>query len=716
LAQAIVAKNILVGAAPHNPVAMQLLARLLIGCSLLSFVDAVNPVGKVVQLLSELSAKISKDGEAEDKAYTEYAEFCKGSKRDKGYEIKTAKAEIDDLTATIGKASADISAAGTKIEELGGTISGNDADLQAATSIREKESAEFKVAETELAETVGTLDRAINILEKKLKGSALMQAQVNTKDVSKLIQTLTAVVDAAALSLHDKKKLLALAQSNSGNADDDDEVGAPAPEAYKQKSGSIIDVLEDLREKAESQLSEARKEEASARHNYDMLKQSLEDQISADNKEMAEAKATKYNAAEVKATAEGDHTVTKKDLSDAQNALAELNGGCRTAAADHEASVKSRAEELKALAEAKKAISESSKGAEGQVYLQLSSDRGTAEISTQADLANFEVVNLVKKLAKQYESNTLLQLAGRIQAVLKYGASAGEDPFAKVKALIVDMISKLEADAGSEQSHKEYCDKEMAGTKEKLEDLNSNIDSVTAKIDKKAALSAKLKGEVQELASELAKLQRSQGEMTNVRSSEKKAFLAKKTDLEQGLDGVRMALKVLREYYANDSAASFVQQAAAPGSHSKAGGAGSGIIAMLEVIESDFGRNLAEATTDEDSSEMEYEKTSQINKVTVATKQQDEKYKSKEAAALDKAINELSSDRTSSQSELDAIMEYKQTIIGACVVKPDTYEERKGRREAEVAGLKDALQILNGEAVLIQKKQAGLRGAAISSH
>lgn len=239
---------------------MQFAAKLLFGSVLLGVVGAVNPVGKVVQLLTNLEAKITKDGELEDKAYAAYAEFCKGSSADKEYEIKTAKADIDDATATIGKAVADISAASTKIEELAGTISGNEADLKAATGIREKEHAEFVAAEAELVETVGTLDRAINILEKKLKGSALMQAKVNIKDMDKLVKTLTAVVDAAGVGLHDKKKLLALAQAQGSEDDDDQEPGAPAAEAYQGHSGSIVDVLEDLREKAESQLSEARKE------------------------------------------------------------------------------------------------------------------------------------------------------------------------------------------------------------------------------------------------------------------------------------------------------------------------------------------------------------------------------------------------------------------------------------------------------------------------
>merc|ERR1719440_1742437 len=313
-------------------------------------------------------------------------EWCKNGKADKGYEIRTAKAEIEDLTATISKATVDIDASSTKLEELAASISQDEADLKAATEIRAKEREEFEAAESELVEAVDMLDRAINILERKMKGSAsLMQAKYNSKDLRSMLNALNTVVEAASLSLHDKKKLVALAQSqsDSDSDDEDDAPGAPDAEVYKSKSGSIIDVLEDMREKAQGQLAEARKEETTAKHNFEMLKQSLEDQIAADSKELAEAKASKAGAQETKAVAEGDLSVTKKDLADDEESLENLESDCKAKAEDHETSTAGRAEELKALAEAKKVISGMTGAAEGRVYsfLQLDGERSSMQSS-----------------------------------------------------------------------------------------------------------------------------------------------------------------------------------------------------------------------------------------------------------------------------------------------------------------------------------------------
>jgi hypothetical protein len=680
---------------------------------------AVTPVSKVLELLSSLESKITKDGEEEEKLFVKYMDWCKNAKADTGYAIKTAKAEIEDLTSTIGKALSDIDAYSTKIEELAGSISQDTADLKSATGIRAKESAEFTASEEELVEAVDMLDRAINILEKKLHGSAaLVQSQYNTKDMKSILSALNAVVEAASLSLHDKNKLLSLAQSQNNDDDSDSDVGAPAAEAYKSHSGNIIDVLEDMREKAQGELAKIRAEESAAKHNFEMLKQSLEDQITYDNKEMDESKSNKAAAAETKAVAEGDLAVTKKDLADDEETLANMDTDCASKKEDHETSVKGRAEELQALAKAKEIIAGSTGGASERVYSFLQVDgadqRVRSQLSTHADLVNFEVVNLVRQLAKKEKSPSLTQLANRIAAAFRFSKSAGgEDPFAKVKAMISEMLTKLEADAKTEANHKEYCDKELGATKEKIDELKATIDKLSAKKDTDAAQSAKLKGEIQELQSELAIIVKAQAESDEYRREEHKAFVAAKADLEQGLEGVRTALEILRDYYANDAAA-LVQQPEAPGTHSKADGAGESIISMLEVIEGDFGKNLATAEVEEDTAAAAYQKSSMLNKITKAQKEKDVEYKTKEAASLDKSLSEVSSDIESAQSELDAILEYNKGLINQCVAKPETYEERKGRREAELAGLKQALKILEGQAVFIQ--QTGLRGAAVSPH
>merc|ERR1719240_2217201 len=154
---------------------------------------------------------------------------------------------------------------------------------------------------------------------------------------------------------------------------------------------------------------------------------------------------------------------------------------------------------------------------------------------------------------------------------------------------------------------------------------------------------------------------------------------------------------------------SFMQQPAAPQQHAAASGAGGSIINILEVCESDFATNLAKEESEESDAAESYEKTTQENKVAKTTKSQDAKYKTKEAAGLDKEIAELSSDRDTSNNELAAVMDYYGKIKERCVAKPETYEERKARREAEIEGLKEALSILENEAAFMQRGRKGHR-------
>merc|ERR1719224_329889 len=224
--------------------------------------------------------------------------------------------------------------------------------------------------------------------------------------------------------------------------------------------------------------------------------------------------------------------------------------------------------------------------------------------------------------------------------------SGTSDPFAKVKGLIQNMIEKLEKEAEEDATEKAFCDKEMAETEAKKADKEADIEKLSTQIDSMSAKSAKLKEEVGTLQNELSQLAKAQAEMDKLRAEEKAAFDKNSAETEKGIKGVKLALKVLNEYYAKDK------------SHASADGAGSGIIGLLEVCESDFTKGLAEMTATEQTAASEYDRETKENEITKATKDQDAKYKTKEAKGLDKGVAEATADRSGVQEELDAVLEY----------------------------------------------------------
>lgn len=644
---------------------MQTISRVL--CVALALVPANavdSPVAKVISMLSDLQSKIIEEGETAQKNYAKYAEWCEDRASNLGYEIKTGDSEVDSLKAGISQDMANVETLQTKVEELAASIATDEADLKAATEIRNMEASDFAAEEKELMETIDMLHRATSILEREMaKGGAAM---VQLKNVGSLAQAFSVMVQASLISSSDATKLNSFIQDaqKSKEGADDLEDGAPSASVYDSHSGDIVQVMEDLSEKAETQLAETRTKETSNLHNFEMLKQSLVDEVKFANSEMGEAKQGIAKSTESKSTGEGDLGVTSKELKEDIKTKEDLHHDCMEKATSFQAEVKSRGEELRALADAKKVIQE----ATGVSLSQLSFLQVTrSKLSSSTDLAKLELVRFVRDLARKQHSGSLAQLASRMASAME-----SRDPFEKVKGLISDMISKLEDEAGADATKKAYCDKELAETNEKKADKTAEIEKASTRITKMSSKSAQLKEEVATLQNDLSKLAKSQANMDKMRGDEHAAFLESKAELEKGLSGIKLALKILTEYYASDGKA-----------HSSAEGAGAGIIGLLEVVEADFSKNLAQVMSDEDMAVSEYEQLSKENEIEKVTKDQSVKYKTKESKGLDQTSAEITSDRLGVQAELDAVLEYLAQIERECIAKAETYEARTEHRQAD---------------------------------
>merc|ERR1719456_165321 len=160
-------------------------------------------------------------------------------------------------------------------------------------------------------------------------------------------------------------------------------------------------------------------------------------------------------------------------------------------------------------------------------------------------------------------------------------------------------------------------------------------------------------------------------------------------------------MTVLSEYYGK----AFVQMKAAkkakqPSFGSKTGGdTASTILGILEVSASDFTTLLAETEAVEAEAQATYDKLTDDNKVSTASKRAEVRGKESEIKSLTVALSHHNEDYKMVEKEYGSVMEYLDKLKPECETKAMSYEEKKQRRENEIEGLKEALAIIDGTAV-----------------
>merc|ERR1719428_679735 len=109
---------------------------------------------------------------AEAKTMAEYTQWCDDTITELSYGIKSAKAKIGDLTATIEDNGAQITALDEELAELGNEIAERSSEMDEAMAIREKEHNTFLKAEEEQAAAVEELEELAVALKKQISAFA----------------------------------------------------------------------------------------------------------------------------------------------------------------------------------------------------------------------------------------------------------------------------------------------------------------------------------------------------------------------------------------------------------------------------------------------------------------------------------------------------------------------------------------------------------------
>merc|ERR1719214_193138 len=320
-------------------------------------------------------------------------------------------------------------------------------------------------------------------------------------------------------------------------------------------------------------------EEAEKKHTFDMAQGARFNQIKALEQSLAEAENESAEAEEAKAKAEEDKSKTTEDK-DADNAfMKDLTSQCEAKAVAWDARSKTRSAELLALSEAlatlkgevsgnynanKKLVGlVSKKSKKGPMSIDEQEDADAAEDDEDInaflqDDADFSF--LQKKQTRSQRRVVLRKMMSflRTQAkTLKSDALGAlmiqmrEDHFVKVRGMIKDMITKLEADAAAEGDQKAWCDSEMEKATSKRDENIGAMEGDLAQKTTAEAKIAKLNEEIQTLLDEIAELNKSLNEATQLRGKENAENTKTLADANGGLAGVKKAMKILKDFYEN---------------------------------------------------------------------------------------------------------------------------------------------------------------------
>jgi len=664
-----------------------------------------SPIAKVISMLGDLKTKVQSDLAAEDKAMDEYSSYCDDESKEKGFAIKTAASEIEDFSAAIEGASCKISEYASTLDTAGTEVSDKTGELAEARKVIEEKHKVYLENEKELTDCIDTLGRAASVLERELsfvqqEGKPATNAAMQKK-LGGMVMALSAIVDAEWVSTAQKQKLESFLKPKA-QEDDLSLVQQQQPQAstkaYESKSGGIVETLKDMQDKAEDQLNELHKYGLKTRGEFNVLEQTLTDAIANLNEQISEASSSKCAAEEAKAKAEQDMAKTKECKSADEECLKNLTTECQSKAAEWEERQKSAEGEMAALDKAKEILAG---GVKLFVQVGAKTQKTSAKalaVNEQAEEVRSDLVRKLKKMSRKYNSFALVQLANQAKA----------DPFVKIRGLVEEMISKLEKQAADEATQDSWCKAETKKTRAAEKAKNADVDKHQTRIDKCNAFIEVSAQEIAALKAELNEIAECNSKSTAIRTEEKAENEKASKDYKDSADAVAMAMEALKEFYAGSA---FIQTAAGeaqPSFAAKNKDSANAIFQFLEVSQEDFTRLHAETVAEEEECATAYEKLMQDNAVSKAAKDAECKGKESEVAFMKKSLEEHSSDLETSEKELSAVMEYMDKLKPQCESKAMTYEERKAKRDAEIAGLKQALDILAGDvpAVFFQKMAA----------
>lgn len=652
-------------------------------------------------MLNGMVAKGTQEKHDDEESFRAFKHFCDLTRAGKSRTINAADQEIEKLTTVISKAKADADQFAKDITQLDASLESWKTDAKQAKKVRNDERAAFASTDLDYSESIGALQRAIQIL--KLPRNDVAQKTVALSELTRVISSTRSPASEVGALLKSFLQERAVTSTMTS-------LGAPEANAYEFQSQGVVDLLDKLLKRFVEERNVLVTEEANRRHSYELLCQQIISDSSYAQRSRGEKATTKARRLQDSARATADLAETSASKTADVTYLDALDTESHQKSKDFEARQTLRAAEIGALQQAIHIISSSDVADAAEKYslpslMELHSDKSrTAESAggfmqlrsnSRQPTAQARAAAFLKKGAESLNSALLLSLAIRVD----------EDPFSKVRQLVKELLDRLMQEATEEANHKMWCDTELSMNKLSRDMKSAEVDDLQFQVDEMSAKAATLGQDISDLSDAVADIDAGVAQATAIRQDERQKNAATAADAKVAQDAVAAAVALLRDFYAKASGATaFSQQTPSQDAPSVLGGtyqgmqaASTGVIGMLEVIQSDFSRLLAETESSDDEAQREFEKFMVESNQDKAVKQKEAHHKQTSKESLLRKLSEAKRDLEAVQGELTASLDYYEKLKPSCINVDSSYSERKARRAEELENLKQALRILNGE-------------------
>merc|ERR1719194_187925 len=695
----------------------------------------VTPVEKVITLLEDLKTETEDAGKKEASTYDTFACFCKDTTIEKSDAIKTEQDNIDEFAATLEEQTGISNAKQLETEELGELIRSLDKEMTEITARREKEKAKYEATAADLSKAVSSLEGAIADMQAG-KGASFLS-------VNKGIRKSIAIADALDLSPKQQRSITALLQTDADDAPEGD---------FAFHGDDIIATLQDLEKEFKAKKAEVDQIEGQNKKDFNEVMKSKTNEKKTAEGDKKTAEGEKDTADENIAKATEDMVKEEALLKDDELYLKDLTSKCELKAREWDQRSQMRSEEVTALTAALKIIKEGVKdnsAVNKRAFIQNDQDYIAADVQAlktpekkedarnsvedddmdvdlsflQVSKPRLKIASLVKQ-ASQVSTGEAQQAALKEKVIKSLVASGNKlgsavlaslamrvsaDPFIKVKKLIQDLIERLVTEAAEEATKKGWCDTEMGKATHTRDSNMAKIMELNANLESLEATKAKLEEDIATLTTEISELNDSLTKQTKLRSDEKAENMDTLDKAKAGLAATKDAYDVLQAFYkkAAKGKVSLIQaspvDADSPASPSGAYKGGQqkagGILAMLDVIISDFERTIKVTTKSEKASHREFVEFERTSKTSIASKETGKSQAESDLKSTDAKIVEDMDDLDKHQKMLDDVLKELEDLKPACVDTGMSYADRVQKRKDEIDALKKALCELDPEKV-----------------